>query len=168
MQEIILAIESHADRAVFEALEIPATYRAAIIRKEDAEMFAGVESKDKDPRRSIKIDQVPVPELAHGEALIAVMASSINYTTVWTSIFEPVSTFGFLQRYAKSHPDGARHDLGPRFLNPFPHLVFCSVTPSHILMGLGMIFPITLLAQMPPVSCCGLVRGSTHSHRVIG
>jgi crotonyl-CoA reductase len=111
MQEIILAIESHADRAVFEALEIPATYRAAIIRKEDAEMFAGVESKDKDPRRSIKIDQVPVPELAHGEALIAVMASSINYTTVWTSIFEPVSTFGFLQRYAKSHPDGARHDL---------------------------------------------------------
>jgi len=39
------------------------------------------------------------------------MASSINYNTVWTSIFEPVSTFGFLERYAKSHPDGARHNL---------------------------------------------------------
>jgi len=111
MQEIIDAIESHADRATCEALALPDTYRAALIRREDADMFAGVESKDKDPRRSIKIDHVPVPELAHGEALIAVMASSINYTTVWTSIFEPVSTFGFLQRYAKSHPDGARHDL---------------------------------------------------------
>lgn len=111
MQEIIDAIESQADRATFEALSLPDTYRAALIRREDADMFAGVESKDKDPRRSIKIDHVPVPELAHGEALIAVMASSINYTTVWTSIFEPVSTFGFLQRYAKSHPAGARHDL---------------------------------------------------------
>ena len=74
-------------------------------------MFAGMESKEKDPRLSIKIDQVAVPELAPGEALIAVMASSINYNTVWTSIFEPVSTFGFLARYAKAHPDGVRHDL---------------------------------------------------------
>jgi hypothetical protein len=30
-----------------------------------------------------------------------VMASAINYNTVWTSIFEPVSTFGFLQRYGR-------------------------------------------------------------------
>lgn len=111
MQKIIDAIESEADRETFEALELPSTYRAAIIRMEDQEMFAGVESKDKDPRRSIKIDDVPIPELAPGEALIAVMASSINYTTVWTSIFEPVSTFNFLKRYAKSHPDGVRHDL---------------------------------------------------------
>lgn len=111
MQKIIDAIESNADQATFEGLEIPATYRAAIIRREDEDMFAGVESKDKDPRQSITIADVPVPQLAPGEALIAVMASSINYTTVWTSIFEPVSTFGFLKRYAKSHPDGVRHDL---------------------------------------------------------
>jgi crotonyl-CoA reductase len=111
MQNILDAIESRADRATFEALELPVTYRAAIVRMEDQEMFAGVESKDKDPRRSISIDNVPVPQLAPGEALIAVMASSINFNTVWTSIFEPVSTFGFLKRYAKSHPDGARHDL---------------------------------------------------------
>ena len=42
---------------------------------------------------------------------MAVMASSINYNTVWSSIFEPVSTFGFLDRYAKSTPDARRHDL---------------------------------------------------------
>ena len=29
------------------------------------------------------------------------MASAINYNTVWTSIFEPVSTFGFLERYGR-------------------------------------------------------------------
>ncbi len=39
------------------------------------------------------------------------MARRINYNTVWTSIFEPVSTFGFLKRYGKSHPLAARHDL---------------------------------------------------------
>ena len=39
------------------------------------------------------------------------MASAINYNTVWTSIFEPVSTFGFLQplrRSPRSSP--AKHD----------------------------------------------------------
>ena len=39
------------------------------------------------------------------------MASASNYTTVWTSIFEPVPTFGFLERYGRSSPMGARHDL---------------------------------------------------------
>ena len=53
MQEILNAIESHSDRAVFEALNVPTTYRAAVIRKEDVEMFAGMESKEKDPRLSI-------------------------------------------------------------------------------------------------------------------
>ena len=111
MREIIEAIENRAGREVFEALEIPDTYRAITVHRSDEKMFDGVESRDKDPRKSIHLDEVPVPELAPGEALIAVMASSINYNTVWTSIFEPVSTFGFLERYAKSHPDGKRHDL---------------------------------------------------------
>lgn len=111
MHKIVDAIESQGDRATFEALEIPTKYHGAVVRKSDVGMFAGVDSRDKDPRESIHIDQVDLPELAPGEALVAVMASSINYNTVWTSIFEPVSTFGFLERYAKSHPDGARHNL---------------------------------------------------------
>ena len=52
-----------------------------------------------------------MPELGPGEALVAVMASAINYNTVWTSIFEPVSTFGFLERYGRSSPLAKRHDL---------------------------------------------------------
>src|SRR5829696_4428187 len=39
------------------------------------------------------------------------MASAINYNTVWTSIFEPVSTFTFLKRYGRLSPLAARHDL---------------------------------------------------------
>ena len=56
----------------------------------------GVPSEEKDPRKSLHIDEVPLPELAPDEALVAVMASSINFNTVWTSIFEPLPTFGFL------------------------------------------------------------------------
>jgi len=106
---IVTAIES-LDPAIGE-IPIPAEYRAATLHRDDQQMFAGVPSQDKDPREAIHIEKVPVPELAPGEALIAVMASSINYNTVWSAIFEPVSTFGFLDRYAKSNPDAQRHAL---------------------------------------------------------
>ena len=39
------------------------------------------------------------------------MASAINYNTVWTSIFEPVSTFSFLERYGRISEAAKRHDL---------------------------------------------------------
>ncbi|EAP99883.1 crotonyl CoA reductase [Janibacter sp. HTCC2649] len=92
-------------------LAIPATYRAATVHKDEVDMFEGLTAKEKDPRKSLHIDDVPVPELAPGEALVAVMASAINYNTVWTSIFEPVSTFGFLERYARTSEFAKRHDL---------------------------------------------------------
>ena len=64
-------------------------------------MFEGLESSAKDPRQSLHVQEVPVPELAPDEAYVAVLASSINFNTVWTSIFEPLPTFGFLDRLAK-------------------------------------------------------------------
>jgi crotonyl-CoA reductase len=111
MQPLIDAIENQASAADFEALQVPESYRAITVHKDEAEMFADLPTRDKDPRRSLHLDEVPVPELAAGEALIAVMASSINYNTVWTSIFEPVSTFGFLEKYGRTHVDAKRHDL---------------------------------------------------------
>jgi crotonyl-CoA reductase len=95
----------------FTALPIPETYCGVTVRKGEADMFAGRESGDKDPRQSLHLDEVATPELGPGEALVAVMASAINYNTVWTSIFEPVSTFTFLERYGKLSPLSARHDL---------------------------------------------------------
>ena len=38
------------------------------------------------------------------------MASAINFNTVWTSIFEPLPTFGFLKRLGKESVWGTRHD----------------------------------------------------------
>ena len=57
------------------------------------------------------MEEVPVPELGPGEALVAVMASSVNYNTVWSSIFEPLPTFGFLERYGRLSALSRRHDL---------------------------------------------------------
>ena len=112
MQSIRDAITSdEASAEDFANLEIPESYRAAVVRKDEVDMFEGVPSKEKDPRKSLHIDDVPVPELAPGEALVAVMASAINYNTVWTSIFEPVSTFGFLERYGRLNKYSKRHDL---------------------------------------------------------
>jgi crotonyl-CoA reductase len=92
-------------------LDLPDHYRAVTVHKDEVGMFEGLESRDKDPRTSLHVEDVATPELGPGEAIVAVMASAINYNTVWTSIFEPVSTFGFLERYGRTSPLAARHDL---------------------------------------------------------
>src|ERR1700730_144274 len=92
------------------ALPLPATFRAAVVRADEQDMFAGIPSEEKDPRKSVHIDEVPLPELAPDEAYVAVMASYINFNTVWTSIFEPLPTFQFLKRLGKESVWGARHD----------------------------------------------------------
>jgi crotonyl-CoA reductase len=107
--DAILAGDTPAEE--FGKLDVPATYRGITVHADDAAMFDGLDHKDKDPRKSLHLDEVPTPELGPGEALVAVMASAINYNTVWTSIFEPVSTFAFLKRYGKLSPMAARHDL---------------------------------------------------------
>ena len=111
MNEILAAIQSGASGDDIANLEIPESYRAAFVRREDAEMFEGVDSWDKDPRQSIKIGEVATPELAPDEAYVAVMAGAINFNTVWTSIFEPLPTFGFLDRLGREGEWGARHAL---------------------------------------------------------
>jgi crotonyl-CoA reductase len=97
--------------ADYAALDLPEHYRAVTVHKDEVEMFAGLPTVEKDPRRSLHVEDVALPELGPGEVLVAVMASAINYNTVWTSIFEPMSTFGFLERYARSSPLAAKHDL---------------------------------------------------------
>jgi crotonyl-CoA reductase len=92
-------------------LPLPDAMRAAVVRKDDVDLFAGLDTQDKDPRRSLHIDEVALPPLGPNEVLIAPMASALNYNTVWTSIFEPLPTFGFLERFAKESELGARHDL---------------------------------------------------------
>jgi crotonyl-CoA reductase len=110
VQEILAAIQSDQLDTIGD-LPLPKTYRAVTVHADEVDIFAGRETKDKDPRESLHVEDVPVPELRPGEAIVAVMASSINYNTVWTSIFEPVPTFGFLRRYGKLNELTKRHDL---------------------------------------------------------
>jgi crotonyl-CoA reductase len=111
MSELLDAVKTGASREVLESTPMPETTRAVFVRRDEQHMFDAMASKDKDPRRSLHVDEVPLPELAPDEVFLAVMASSINFNTVWTSIFEPVSTFGFLDRLAKESYWGRRHAL---------------------------------------------------------
>src|SRR5262245_61358876 len=104
------AILAGAPAEELAALPLPATFRGAVVRADEQEMFVGLPSEEKDPRKSTHIEDVELPELAPDEAYVAVMASAINFNTVWTSIFEPLPTFGFLQRLGKESVWGKRHD----------------------------------------------------------
>jgi crotonyl-CoA reductase len=110
MQKILDAILA-GDLAEVGALPVPDSYHGVTVHADEVAMFDGLTTADKDPRQSLHLDEVPTPELGPGEALVAVMASAINYNTVWTSIFEPLDTFGFLRRYGKTSPLAKRHDL---------------------------------------------------------
>ena len=110
MQHVLDAIQSGASTDDFANLPVPESYRAVHVLKDEQEMWKGVPSKDKDPRRSLHVGEVPTPELAPDEVYLAVMASSINFNTVWSSIFEPVSTFGPMARLARESAWASRHD----------------------------------------------------------
>ncbi|HEX6076133.1 MAG TPA: crotonyl-CoA carboxylase/reductase [Micromonosporaceae bacterium] len=110
MKEIRDAIVNGQPESV-AAIPVPASYRGVVVRADEVEMFDGLEPTDKDPRQSLHVDEIPTPDIGPGEALIAVMASAVNYNTVWTSIFEPLPTFTFLQRYGRVSNLTKRHDL---------------------------------------------------------
>ncbi|WP_410873274.1 crotonyl-CoA carboxylase/reductase [Nocardia sp. A7] len=111
MEQILDAILSgSATRADYSAISVPEAYTGVVVLAEEAEMFAGMATADKNPAKSLHLRDVPTPQVGPGEALVAVMASSINYNTVWSAIFEPLPTFGFLARYARAVPAAAQHD----------------------------------------------------------
>lgn len=108
MDNLASALLTGATSEQIENQALPEQYLAAHIRREDVDMFHGV--SDKDVRKSLRVGNVPMPVLAPDEVLVAVMASSINYNTVWSAMFEPVPTFQFLERFAKQGSWAARHD----------------------------------------------------------
>lgn len=110
MQAILDAIQGGASGDELAALPLPESYRAAVVLASEQEMFEGLDRADKDPRKAIHVQEVPLPAIAPDEVVVAVMASSINFTTVWTSLFEPLPTFGFLRRLGREGVWGARHD----------------------------------------------------------
>ena len=75
MKEILDAIlSSESQPADFTALPLPEAYRAVTLHRDEEHMFDGLDTGERDPRKSLHVEDVPVPELGLGEALIAVMA----------------------------------------------------------------------------------------------
>jgi crotonyl-CoA reductase len=111
MDAIRQAILDGADGETLASIPLPETMRSLVVRKDETDMFEGIATEEKDPRKSLHVDEVPIPPLGPNEVLIAPMASALNYNTVWTSIFEPLPTFGFLERMGRLGELGARHDL---------------------------------------------------------
>ncbi|MDJ0380472.1 crotonyl-CoA carboxylase/reductase, partial [Streptomyces sp. G-G2] len=63
MQDIVNAVVSgEAVREDFAALALPEAYRAVTLHKSETDLFSGLATRDKDPRASIHLDEVPVPE----------------------------------------------------------------------------------------------------------
>ncbi|MEI2713668.1 MAG: hypothetical protein V9G04_10355 [Nocardioides sp.] len=59
MQHILEAIQSGtATSEDFASLEVPDHYRAAFVKKDEVGMFEGVASQEKDPRKSLHVDDV--------------------------------------------------------------------------------------------------------------
>ncbi|MFE6055785.1 crotonyl-CoA carboxylase/reductase [Kitasatospora sp. NPDC056446] len=108
MNPFLEAIVENRPADALERLELPGEYVAAHLRAEDTGMFRG--TADKDVRKSLRVGPVAMPEPAPDEVVVAVMASSINYNTVWSATFEPVPTFEFLRRYGAQGGWAARHD----------------------------------------------------------
>ncbi|MBZ4016056.1 crotonyl-CoA carboxylase/reductase [Streptomyces purpurogeneiscleroticus] len=108
MDPLAEAVACGASPQVLQSTAVPDSYVAAHLRKEDVGMFAGVQ--DKDVRKSLRVGRVPMPRLAPDEVLVAVMASSVNYNSVWSAMFEPLPTFDFLARYGREGGYATRHD----------------------------------------------------------
>jgi crotonyl-CoA reductase len=104
---LVEAVRAGADAAALLDAEVPQSYRAGYIRRQDEEIFAG--TADRDVRRSLHVGEVPMPPLAPDEVLVAVMASAVNYNTVWSAMFQPMSTFRFLDQFARQGGWAARH-----------------------------------------------------------
>jgi crotonyl-CoA reductase len=109
MTTLVDAVLSGAPASELARCPLPESYRAAHTLKSDVAMFS--DASDKDVRKSLHVGEVPMPELAPDEVLIAVLAAGLNYNTVWSAIFEPVPTFAFLSRYGRQGGWAARHDL---------------------------------------------------------
>ena len=74
-------------------------------------MFAGLPPRTRTRASRSTSTTSRLPELAPDEALVAVMASSINFNTVWTSIFEPLPDVRVpASASGKESVWGARHD----------------------------------------------------------
>ena len=114
VQEILDAIlAGETAREDFAALALPETYRGRHRRTGTRSTCSRAwRARTRTRAGRCTSRTCPLPELGPGEALVAVMASAINYNTVWTSIFEPVLDLRLPRALRPGSARSAkRHDL---------------------------------------------------------
>lgn len=105
-----LSESEHSVSEDFANAPLPDTMQALTVHRDETDMFEGQDFEEKDPRRSLHIDEVPLPDVGPHEVLVAIMASALNYNNVWSSLFSPSPGFKFLGEYAKYSPFNAQHN----------------------------------------------------------
>ncbi|GHE78631.1 crotonyl-CoA reductase [Streptomyces spiralis] len=110
MTRLIEAVRQGAGREQLLACPVPESYRAVHLRRGEDHLFQGLHGRNKDVRRTLHVGEVPMPELAPDEVLVAVMAAAVNYNTVWSALYEPIPTFRFLEQFARQGGWAGRHD----------------------------------------------------------
>ena len=120
MRAFLDAIQNGASGDEIAALPLPESYRGAVVRKDEVDTFEGMPSGDKDPRKSLHVDEVAVPELAPDEAYVAVMASAINTwpTTTWST--SSAATPARSRAAAMATPPRSAADSGDRAPESLP------------------------------------------------
>ena len=108
-REIVAATQGDATTNEFAAIGMPETFRGAITERRDIDRARRIAPEERDPGDFVRVEEVATPELAPNEVAVAVMASAINYNTVWSATFHPVPTFAFLDRLAAEGGWNARH-----------------------------------------------------------
>ena len=58
MSDILSAVLAGAPADELAALPMPEPYRAALVKRSETTMFEGMASSDKDPRRSLHVEEV--------------------------------------------------------------------------------------------------------------
>ena len=112
LQQLLDLTESeHAASDDFANAPLPETMSALTVHREETDLFRGLRFAEKDPRRSLHYEEVPIPDVGPNEVLVGVMASALNFNNVWSSLFEPSPGFNYIGEYAKYCPNNAKHNV---------------------------------------------------------
>ena len=110
-QDIVQLVEDpKAKSEDFAHVPLPETMPAITLHRDEEDMFNGLAFCDRDPRRSLHFEEVPLPQPETGEVLVAVMASAVNFNNIFSSVFAPTSGFNYIGNFAKMRPENQKHN----------------------------------------------------------
>lgn len=110
---VVASLLSDAETDVQDILRrpLPATMRALVLLREDEQRMRSAPADKRHGFATLHYRDVPVPQPGVGEVLVAVMAASLNYNTLWSARHEPMSPFRYLGQFAQLEAANARHNV---------------------------------------------------------